>query len=594
MVNIQDKANCCGCQACGDVCPKDAITFKSDEEGIWYPVVAQEKCIDCGLCEKVCPILSENRREDNYSEPIAYVLQAIDPVDRLMSASGAAYTLIARAVFAKGGIVAGHVWKDDYSVRGYVSGNPDDLEILRGTKYLQSDVSGLYRATKSLLLQGRLVLFSGTPCQNAALRCFLRKDYDNLITTDFVCMGIDSPMAFERYIRSLESMYNSKVVYFKAKSKEVGWRYLTNKAVFENGRSYFGINGQDANLKATFLNTLVRPSCYNCRFRGFPRHSDITIGDYWRPKPDNDPIDDNTGTSYALLHNKKAEGFFEEVASACNSRRIDVHEILKGNKYATRSLPQPLFDRSSFYRRIRSEDFRKVVDEYYEKYFVVGRPSVFQRMKALLKDSLKLLYYYRSYPGSLAAFVYYNFLCRKVKCNVAAGDILYLRNVRMRLAKGARIEVHGACIWDSSLTKSFLSMGENAVLHLDSNQIGNGNFWEIAAASEVSIGFKTIVKDVVRIKNTKQLSIGAFSLVGDGVVIDDTDAGVVLFKSKENGQSGVKIGTHVLLNQGAVIRNGAILDDEAIVDEYSVVEGRCKRSNVNWKHDFDFIWNYKI
>ena len=143
MINITNKVDCCGCQACGDICGKKAISFQTDEEGIWYPVVDKAKCVDCGLCEKVCPIIIHTSCPTNATTPKCYVLQAPDSYDRLQSASGAAYTLLARAVFEQGGIVAGHIWDDDFGVKGIVSGNADDLKILRGTKYLQSNVEGI-------------------------------------------------------------------------------------------------------------------------------------------------------------------------------------------------------------------------------------------------------------------------------------------------------------------------------------------------------------------------------------------------------------------------------------------------------------------
>ena len=429
MINITKKVDCCGCQACGDICGKKAISFQTDEEGIWYPAVDKTKCIDCGLCEKVCPIINRTSCPTNASTPKCYVLQAPDSFDRLQSASGAAYTLLARAVFEQGGIVAGHIWDRDFGVKGFVSGNADDLEILRGTKYLQSNVEGIYLAVRQYLKENKLVLFSGTPCQNAAMRSFLRKDYDNLIMTDFVCMGIDSPLAFKKYIESLERMYDSKVVYFKAKSKEVGWRYLTNKAVFENGKSYFGINGRDANLNATFLDVLVRPSCYDCKFKGFPRVSDLTIGDYWRRKYDYDPLDDNTGTSYIMLHNDKAQRLFEKIEGNCIHREVSFEEIVSANRFALQSLPKPSFCREEFYQRLQQEDFAHLVDDYSQ--FRKKTVSLMGRIKKSLSLLVKAMYFCRHYPMSFLRTIHYNVLSSKVKTSIVNGDILILRNVKL-------------------------------------------------------------------------------------------------------------------------------------------------------------------
>ena len=601
MINITNKVDCCGCQACGDICGKKAITFKTDEEGIWYPVVDKAKCVDCGLCEKVCPIINNTKCISNSMHPECYVLQAPEAYDRLQSASGAAYTLLARTVFKKGGYIAGHIWDKEFGVKGYISGTPEDLEILRGTKYLQSNVEGIYSTVRKLLNEGRYVLFSGTPCQNAAMRAFLRKDYDNLIMTDFVCMGIDSPLAFKKYIESLERKYQSRIIYFKAKSKEVGWRYLTNKAIFENGSTYFGINGRDANLNATFLDILVRPSCYDCRFKGFPRVSDITIGDYWRKKHDYDPLDDNTGTSYVMLHNQKAIDLFQDVKISIDCREVDYNTIVKGNPYANRSLPRPCFDRSEFYRRLSNEDFSHLVEGYYHNKNTNTRRSVLMSLKQLIRAS----FFYRKAPLSFIRFLYYNFMCSKIKTNFLNGDILIIRNSKIKLAKSSIINVKGICIIDS-ITPSILTIGDDARLSLDNNVIGGGCLITAEDNAEITLGFKTIIKNFVKINARTGITIGEFSVVGDRVTIDDANQGIVYFNEKNIKDKRIVLGTHVLLNTGSVVLCGSTIMDETIVKEYTVTQGTYEpRSviqgnpgkvidrNIYWKHNFENILNYK-
>ena len=604
MIQITDKTDCCGCQACGDVCPKGSISFKTDEEGIWYPEVNMDTCIDCHLCEKVCPILNQVSRPDNSSDPVTYILQAPNTIDRLKSASGGAYTLLVREVFERGGYVAGHIWNDKDSVKGYISCKPEDLDILRGTKYLQSDVEGMYKAVKHLLQEGKFVLFSGCPCQVAAMRSFLKKDYDNLLMTDFVCMGIDSPLAFKKYIESLENQYQSKMVFFKAKSKEVGWRYLTNKATFENGKSYFGINNVDANLKATFLNVLVRPSCYNCRFKGFPRNSDMTIGDYWRKKLTADPLDDNTGTSYVMLHNDKASQFFESIKGNCHYRQVLVTDILGANRLAINSLSRPIFSRDDFYKRLHAEDFSALVDEYYKKYKANKTKSA--TIKRILKIFIGATYYYRKYPISFIRFIYYNVFSLKVHANITKGDVLFIRKTKLKLGRNAIINVKGQCFLDSTEYRSVISLDDNAILNLDNNQIKEGCNLKLHSEAQVSFGFRTIVSKNADFNISSQLNIGDFSYIDKNVTIDTTDSGVVYFDGTDNNKIDITLGTHTLLCQGCKICGGTNIGDESIVREYSVVKGEAPSKsilsgtpakvigkNINWKHNFDFIWNYK-
>ncbi len=597
MINITRKEECCGCQACGDICPKGSISFKTDEEGIWYPEVNQDTCIECHLCEKVCPIINKVSRPDNSIDPITYILQAPNPVDRLKSASGGAYTLLINEVFNRGGYVAGHIWNDKTSVKGYISCKPEDLDILRGTKYLQSDIEGIYKAVKHLLNEGKFVLFSGCPCQTAAMRSFLKKDYDNLLMTDFVCMGIDSPLAFKKYIESLESHYNSKMVFFKAKSKEVGWRYLTNKAQFENGKSYFGINNVDANLKATFLNILVRPSCYECRFKSFPRVSDMTIGDYWRKSKNYDHLDDNTGTSYVLLHNDKAVAFFDSVKSKCNLRQETLRGILGANPLAIKSLDRPVFSREEFYQRLHNEDFISLVNDYSN--VKEKKKPLWRKIKAYIRRILEVLMFYKNCPGSLLAFIYYNFLCRKIKSSFTKGDLLLIKHTKLNINKGAKVIIKGVCKLEADLLRSNIYVGQNSVLSINNATIKNGVLIKAHENTSISIGFKTVVDDYVSIKSGTGVNIGDFSYICDRVIIDDNNNDVVYFNNCSTNNRFITIGTHVLINRGSVIRSGCILGDEVIVKENSVVEGSFEHHKtiagnpaqdmnvtVNWKYNF--------
>ena len=246
MIQINDKSKCCGCNACGDICPKDAITFKTDIEGFWYPEINMERCIDCGLCEKVCPELHVNElKKNDYEQPVT--LAAINKNMRIRwdSTSGGAFSALADIMYGQGGYVSGAVYNEDFSVSNFISNNPADLVRLRSSKYLQSNAEGLYRNIRDLLRNGEKVLVCGTPCQMAALRSFLRKDYDNLIIVDFICRGVNSPKVYRKYLDSLERRYGGKVVYVKAKNKELGWRNLTRKVVFDNGKVYYGVRMDD-------------------------------------------------------------------------------------------------------------------------------------------------------------------------------------------------------------------------------------------------------------------------------------------------------------------------------------------------------------
>ena len=241
MIRIDQKDSCCGCNACGDICPRGAITFRSDEEGFWYPHVDTDCCIDCHKCESVCPLLHlDSLHNYGQTQPRVYGGYHKNVAIRFDSTSGGLFSALANSMYRQGGYVSGAVFNSDWSVSNYISNNKKDLPRLRSSKYVQSNAEGLYKEIHRLLQSGERVLARGTPCQMAALRTYLRKDYDNLVIVDFICRAINSPKAYRRYLDYLEQLYGGKIVYIKAKNKEHGWRSLARKVVFDNGKVYYG------------------------------------------------------------------------------------------------------------------------------------------------------------------------------------------------------------------------------------------------------------------------------------------------------------------------------------------------------------------
>lgn len=314
MIQIKDKSKCCGCCACVDVCAHHAITLKTDIEGFWYPEVDKNKCVECGLCEKVCPELHIDDLKKNDFEKPAHTIAAINKnmSVRWDSTSGGAFSALADTMYEQGGYVSGAVYNKDFSVSNFISNNPEDLKRLRSSKYLQSKAEGLYKQIRDLLRNGEKVLACGTPCQMAALRSFLRKDYENLIIVDFICRGVNSPKVYRKYLDSLEKQYGGKVIYVKAKNKELGWRNLTRKVVFDNGKAYYGVHMDDDFRRGYHTNVFCRPSCYHCQYKGFPRMADITIADYWGIEKVDKNLDNNIGTSMILLNSKKGIDYLKK------------------------------------------------------------------------------------------------------------------------------------------------------------------------------------------------------------------------------------------------------------------------------------------
>lgn len=595
MIEIKNKRDCCGCKACEDVCPKTAISFSLDEEGFWYPKVDPNKCIDCHLCERVCPILHhEGLNKGNEVRPKTFILQHKDTSERFNSTSGAAYPAIAKWCLANGYYVAGHVFKEDFSVQGFVTNHPEDLEKLRKSKYLQSDMKGVYTTVKSLLKNGHKVLFSGCPCQIGAMKTFLQKDYDGLLTVDFTCMGIDSPWAFKKYIESMERKYGSKMVYFKSKSKETGWRDLTNKMIFENGKTYFGTRAVDPNLKATFLDILMRPSCFECKFKGLPRISDITIGDFWhRRAPSEFAMDDNTGTSYYMANSQKGLDFIQNIEEDFRCEQKDVEVLFKGNPYMFKSLPEPLnIKRESFYSALKEEDFKDVVERLFNK--VHYQP----RIKLIVISLLRALKRYHFNPVRYTRFLRYNLFCKNVKVDLTTSLFLLWDTVKLDLAKGAKLEVKGICtIGKARGMQGNISLEKNSTLTLDTvTTEGSAVNIEVGIDAVARIGYRTIIGNGATVSSKQKVSIGEISYLGRDSIVSDNNDMVLL--SDDNGImiEPTIVGSHCLIGENSIVTKGAQLGDEVIVEPNSKVVGKIEprvvisgvpanviKKNVLWK-----------
>lgn len=363
----KDKEACCGCSACVGICPVKCIRMTADEEGFFYPVIDSERCIHCGACEAVCPV-EKNRNLDASSDTsavfTAYTAYSKTEECRLCSSSGGIFSLLAQKILSSGGIVYGAAMSEDCkSVRHISVASEKDLWALQGSKYVQSDLENIFLDVKKQLIAGKIVLFSGTPCQIEGLKSFLQKDYERLICVDMICHGVPSPMVWERYLCALEKKYNSRAVRVSFREKRFGWRMYSLSVVFENNRKYRKILKEDLYGQAFLQNLILRPSCHACAFKKLNRMSDITLADSWK-NPSNIK-DDDRGLSLTLVHTDKGRLLLDSIKDGMALDKIDSVTAIKGNTPMYRS-SNPHSKRAEFFDRWEQNDinvlFRKYVN----------------------------------------------------------------------------------------------------------------------------------------------------------------------------------------------------------------------------------------
>lgn len=338
MINITDKTKCCGCSACVQRCPRQCISMKEDEQGFLYPVIDTAICIDCNLCEKVCPIFSPSATK----EP-SQVLAAKNRNEeqRLRSSSGGIFILLAEHIIEQGGVVFGASFNEKWEVEHCYAETIEELEPLMRSKYVQSNIGNTYKETEQFLKQRRLVMFVGTSCQIAGLKRFLRKEYNNLLAVDFICHGVPSPGIWRKYLEEIKSSRSEAAekksfLSFPLKSvpvitginfreKQLGG-YSWKKYGFEvrskspskgdkNTVLKSGIFYENIFMRGFLSNLYLRPSCYKCTAKNGASGSDLTIADFWGIQNYHPEFDDDKGVSAIFIQTSKGKNIIDNISS---------------------------------------------------------------------------------------------------------------------------------------------------------------------------------------------------------------------------------------------------------------------------------------
>lgn len=316
MIEITDKAKCCGCTACKVACPTGAIEMEQDKEGFSYPCIDNSKCIKCNKCNRVCPIINKSN-ETAFSRKV-YICQNTDDNIRFDSTSGGVFSALACYVIDRNGYVFGAEFDNKWRVVHGVGSSLEDLGRFRGSKYVQSHLGDTFKDVKRLLDDDKWVLFTGTPCQVEGLVSYLNKQYEKLILMDIVCFSISSPGVWKTYLEHLEKTGKidiSKISEIKFRDKtKYGYEY-TLMTFYDNNSKVLYSSGPESNqmLRSFVSNTSVRPACYSCQFKKVNRVSDFTAWDCYNVYKYKKEMDDNRGTSHVMIHTKKAQQIVDEI-----------------------------------------------------------------------------------------------------------------------------------------------------------------------------------------------------------------------------------------------------------------------------------------
>ena len=376
MEEIVEKKLCTGCTACMNICPKGAISFKEGKDGFKYPVIDQDKCIDCGLCKKACPVL--NTKENN-SLNKCYVGYNKDSNERLNASSGSIFSLIANYVLDNNGIVVGAAFDENNHLNHIAIESKELLGPLRKSKYLQSDLNNIFTYVKEQI-KTRKVLFVGTPCQVAGIKSFI-KNSDNLITIDLFCHGVPSPKLFKKYIEELENRNNDKLVNYDFRDNSTGWDSYSNKAIFKNKE--IKEQSKDNSYMKLFLSDIaLRESCYNCNFKLGNKYSDITLGDFWGIKNHYSEMYNKEGVSAIIINTELGKEVFNDIKDSLEYKECELDKIVSGNPSLIVSSKRPR-KRMEVFNDIDNTSFTKLYKKYYKN------NNILKRLKNKLRKIIK-------------------------------------------------------------------------------------------------------------------------------------------------------------------------------------------------------------
>lgn len=366
---------CYGCQACAQICSHGAITMQANDEGFLFPHIDVNRCVDCGLCQRTCITQEETLSGLFHSTPqTVYAAWNRNLTERLESSSGGVFYLLAKQCIEEGGVVYGADYKDNMTVchRRFV--DSETLKRTRGSKYVQSDIADTYIQVQKDLKDGHKVLFSGTPCQIAGLRLFLRKPHDNLLTIDLVCHGVPSPLLFKEHIKYLEKRYKDHVTDFKFRAKKKsGWRSYV-KCIFYHHRPLWFIFGKNFYSYGFHQGYFSRASCYTCDFSRKERVGDITLSDFWNAESKHPELKRTRkwGFNLVMCNTMRGQELFNSIAQNVESHTYPIQTAIDGDVRLRHTEQRPVL-RAQIYNLLNEKGYAYLESAYGAKMTLLQR-----------------------------------------------------------------------------------------------------------------------------------------------------------------------------------------------------------------------------
>ncbi len=386
-IDIKTNSDCCGCAACAAVCPANCISMTSDTEGFLIPRIDAGRCTDCGLCVRTCPWQQQHDLPGRITPPTVFAAWHLDDKIRYQSSSGGVFTALAINILDSNGIVVGAAFDEKMVCRHIIIDDSAGLARLRGSKYVQSEISiDLFHTIRAELKSGRQVLFSGTPCQVGGLRNFLAKDYDNLFCCDIICMGVPSPAWFKRYIDN-QRRRNITISAISFRDKTHGWKHSRILTTWTNGRNKLETPMNDIYQAAFQKKICLRESCYACKFTTTERQGDLTIADFWKVAAKYPEYDtDDKGTSLVLVNTDKGQQWLDRCKNNLFIGEADLEHAMAGNPMLERPSNRPAA-RGSFYADTQRMSLRRLRRKYR-----LYPPSLWRRILGRIKRRVKIAF----------------------------------------------------------------------------------------------------------------------------------------------------------------------------------------------------------